>query len=99
MKVISANHLHGGHVVFWSKQENWVTSIFEAEVFESGNAFDEAFAKAGLSEKGDIVGVYELDVRLEGTKPVPLKIRERIRVDGPSVPYGEGVVLNRFYAA
>lgn len=100
MKVITANHLTGGHVVFFATGGGWSKDIVDASVFSDADSLATALVLSGRDEAvGHVIGVYELDVTLEGGVPVPTKLRERIRVDGPTVAYGAEMRLEGFYAA
>lgn len=100
MKAITANHLTGGHAVFYSGENGWSRDIVGAELFSDKEALVAALALAAKDEKsGDIIGAYEIDVNVEDGRPVPVKLRERLRVEGPSVAYGAEMKLEGFYAA
>ncbi|WP_444461856.1 DUF2849 domain-containing protein [Rhodobacter capsulatus] len=83
-KVVSANDLRAGHVVYFSAAETWVRDIAEAEVLT-----DEAEAQLRLlSAMGHTtvaVGVYLVDVTQGPAGPVPVALREQFRAKGPSI--------------
>jgi hypothetical protein len=89
-KVITANRLIDGLVVFIAEGPSWVTDIVKAAVFEDGAKLDEAMA-FGAAEVAarKIVDPYTIDIIIEDGRPVPERLRERIRAIGPSVDYGE----------
>lgn len=89
-KVITANRLIDGLVVFVADGPVWVTDINDATVFEDGPRLDEAMA-FGAAEVAarKIVDPYTIDIVIEDGRPVPERLRERIRAIGPSVDYGE----------
>ena len=85
MKVITANRLRDGRVVFLSSKGAWVLPIAQAEVFGDKDALEEALASAQHSIADNrIVDPYDVDVRVENGIPVPLRLRERIRTHGPT---------------
>ena len=88
-KVVTANRLIDGLVVFIADGPRWVTNIGEAKIFADGPKLDEAMA-FGAAEVAarNIVDPYTIDVFVQGGKPVPERLRERIRAIGPSVDYG-----------
>lgn len=79
-KVITANTLVDGDVVYLSETDAWVRDIKQAEVIE-----DEAHAQLRLLEAEaralEVVGVYLAEVTAQGT---PTHFREAFRATGPS---------------
>lgn len=79
-KVITANDLIEGDVVYLSETDAWVRDIAEAEILS-----DEAHAQLRLLEAEaraqEVVGVYLADVSDTGT---PTHFREAFRARGPS---------------
>jgi hypothetical protein len=89
-KVITANRLIDGLVVFIADGPGWVTDIAEATVFEDGPKLDDAMAFGAVEVAArKIVDPYTVDITIENGRPVPERLRERIRAIGPSVDYGE----------
>lgn len=90
MKIITANRLDDGSVVFLSA-EGWVTDITRSAVLNAPDAIEAGFATAARStEEHEIVGVEAIDVSVDENRgPVPVRLRERIRAFGPTVHYGE----------
>lgn len=100
MKAITANHFKGGHVLFFSVDNGWSGTIADASLFMNDDGFKAALELAFKDEhEGGVVGVYDLDVNMVDGAPVPVKTRERIRVDGPTTAYGSRMKLEGFYAA
>lgn len=84
--VFTANRLRDGRVVWLAgAADAWVDSIAEARVFPP----EEAATGLALAQAGEraqqVVGTYGVEVALQAGRPVPLKFRERLRVQGPSV--------------
>ncbi|WP_043363250.1 DUF2849 domain-containing protein [Belnapia sp. F-4-1] len=81
--VFTANRLRDGRVVWFGTEGLWRDSIAEIAPF----APDAAEAGLALARQGErdqnVVGVYAVEVDPAG--PIPLKFRERLRVQGPSV--------------
>lgn len=90
LKVITANRLIDGLVIFIGSGHKWVENIAEAEVFEDGPELDIALAVGAEDVKArKLVDPYSVDVTIEDGKPVPSRLRELIRARGPTVDYGE----------
>ncbi|GAA0779348.1 DUF2849 domain-containing protein [Roseibium denhamense] len=85
MKVITANRLLNGDVVWLGAGKTWVERITLAEVFDGTDAVADALAVGAAAEKNqEVVGVYEMDVAVEDGVIVPVRLRERIRAAGPT---------------
>ncbi len=82
MKVLTANSLTTGEVVFWSRGR-WVVGFSDGERFE-----DEAVAGAALAaaeaQPTVVVAPYLIDVQEFAGHWAPLSYRERIRALGPT---------------
>ena len=100
MQAITANHLTGGHVLFFAVDGGWSEDITDAALYSDADSLDVAMALAAKDEEaGQIVSVYEIDIIHEDGAPVPSKLRERIRAEGPTIPYGAEMKFESFYAA
>ena len=82
-KVVTANRLREGDVVYLTAQDTWTPHHHVAEVIE-----DEAHAQMRLlyasAQKLVIVGAYLADARRGPNGPEPLHFREAFRTRGPS---------------
>ena len=82
-KVVTANALLEGDVVYLTDGDVWARDLAQAEVIE-----DEAHADLrlldGSSQPDVVVGVYLMDVAVEGGTPRPTHFREDFRTTGPS---------------
>lgn len=82
-KIVTANALLEGDVVYLTAEDLWSRNLSEAEVIE-----DEAHAQIRLldaqAQKSQIVGAYLADVHAAGTGPKPAHFREDFRAVGPS---------------
>jgi hypothetical protein len=82
-KVVTANLLREGDVVYLTADDRWVARHEEAELIE-----DEAHAAIRLIDaerQGDlVVGPYLADAAAGPTGPVPVHFREKFRTTGPS---------------
>lgn len=83
--VYTANRLDDGRVVFLGPGNDWVEGL-EAAAVCRGDAIETCLAAAQASERRqEVVGVYAVDIADEAPAIRPLKQRERIRAQGPTV--------------
>ena len=89
-KVITANDLRSGRVVFVDGEGGWTVDIAGARVLEDGPDLDGAVAFARAETEAQVVlDAYPIDVVVTEGVPVPVRLRERIRAErGPTVVYG-----------
>jgi hypothetical protein len=92
-KVVTANHLVEGDVVYLTESDDWTRQLSEAEVIT-----DEAHAQLrqlqAEAETETIVGVYLADVAPGPNGPEPTHFREAFRRTGPSnYPHGKQAEL------
>lgn len=82
-KVITANALLAGDVVYLTDNDNWSPHLSEAELLT-----DEAHAQLRLVEASarhaEVVGVYLADMTPGRDGPQPTHFREEFRRTGPS---------------
>ena len=88
-KVVTANALIEGDVVYLTADDRWSRDHAEAELIE-----DEAHAQLRLihatRQSAAIVGVYLADARPGPGGPEPVHFREAFRTRGPSnLPHGK----------
>jgi hypothetical protein len=97
-KAITANLLSDGRVVFLDEAGGWVLNLDAARLVADGLELDAATAYAKAQHDARIVvEPYPIDVDIIDGKPVAVRLRERIRAEGPTVQYGEAefASLNR----
>ena len=82
-KVVTANRLLEGDVVYLTATDQWAPHHHKAELIE-----DEAHGQMRLlfaiSQKSSIVGAYLADARMGPNGPEPVHFREAFRTRGPS---------------
>ena len=82
-KIVTANALLEGDVVYLTADDRWTRKLTEAELIE-----DEAHAQIRLldaeMQPDQVIGVYLADVRRAGTGLHPSHHREEFRATGPS---------------
>ena len=82
-KVVTANALLEGDVVYLTENDTWSRKLQDAEVLT-----DEADAQVRMIDASarvrEVVGVYLADVRQTPDGPAPTHFRETFRTRGPS---------------
>jgi hypothetical protein len=84
--VLTANRLHDGIVVYLAAAGRWVESIAAAAVARSpdeSRALEEQGARDSASNL--VVEPYLAEVAEAGGRLFPARMRERVRLEGPSV--------------
>lgn len=86
MRMIIANRLNDGLVVFLTADGGWSVDIGEGLVITDAADEERLLAAARADEdRCRIVEPALIDVTLEGRSPRPVAIREAIRAFGPTV--------------
>ena len=86
-RVVTANELRSGAVVYLTGDGRWVEAIGDASVAPAADDLKrlEMLAQAAV-EKTEVTAVYAMDVRLADGRPEPISVREKIRAArAPSV--------------
>ena len=82
-KVVTANALRDGGVIYLTAEDSWSADLARAEVLT-----DEAHAQLRLIEasrrSAEAVGVYLTDIRQTAQGPEPVHFRDLVRLHGPS---------------
>jgi sulfite reductase (NADPH) hemoprotein beta-component len=85
LRVVTANRLTDGVIVWLDARNSWVEEVAEAAIVE-GEALETALQFAAAEEKRRIVvGAYPVIVTRSSEGPLPMSVRERIRAVGPTV--------------
>ena len=85
-KVVTANRLGDGVVVYLAAGGAWLEWVAEARVAQAEEEAAELLAFAESPEQGIVVvGPYLMDVAAENGVPCPISNREVIRARGPTV--------------
>ncbi len=82
MKVLTANDLKSGEVVFWNGGR-WVVRFHDGEHFDGDEAAAPALAAAEAQPKV-VVAPYLIDVEQVDGHWFPIAFRERLRALGPT---------------
>jgi hypothetical protein len=84
--VITGNSMQDGDVVWRDASGVWTPEIADAAVYATEQSLADALDAARREEAaGQIIGVYEVAIDTVGARPVPLRLRERIRAGGPTI--------------
>jgi hypothetical protein len=84
MEIITANSLGGGRVVFQTPA-GWSRDIAGAELLFSQEAVAAALARAAADAAANlVVDPYAIEVKHGPNGLTPLRLRERIRAEGPT---------------
>lgn len=91
-RVITANRLHDGAVIWLGPDAKWVEQVDGAEPCADDEAVEARLAAAReLESAGRIIDAYAVEVVIEevdhGTRLVPVRLREKIRANGPTVAF------------
>ncbi|KCV82836.1 hypothetical protein ATO10_04482 [Actibacterium atlanticum] len=82
-KVVTANDLLLGDVVWQTADNSWTRNISEAEYLDDEDTANARLSQAE-SQQSVIVGAYLADAKLGDNGPEPTHFREEFRVSGPS---------------
>jgi hypothetical protein len=86
MRMIIANRLHDGLVVFLTADGGWSVDIADGAVISDSAEEERLLAQAKHDEdRCKIIDPNLIDVTVDGEKPRPVAIREAIRAFGPTV--------------
>ncbi len=84
--VLTANRLEDGIVVYLAPDGRWVESIAAAAVARSAEAARALQAQGARdAARNLVVEPYLAEVVETGSRLVPARMRERVRVEGPSI--------------
>jgi hypothetical protein len=88
-KAIIANRLDDGRTVFLDEAGGWTLDLAAARFVTDGPELEEANARARAELDAQVVvDPYPIDIVEVDGRPVPARVRERIRAEGPTIAYG-----------
>lgn len=88
-KVVTANDLLCGDVVYLSSDDSWVRRHQDAELLWDATQAATRLAQAE-QQHARIVGAYLAEAHAQSGGPVPVHFREKFRARGPSnLPHGK----------
>ena len=84
MEIITANRLGDGRVVFQTAF-GWSLHVDKAEILDTKEAVEAALRRgADDAAANRVVDVYAIAVKRQGDSLLPVRLRERIRAEGPT---------------
>jgi hypothetical protein len=87
-KLVTGNRLRDGVPVYFAGAGTWSPAVSDAVLVEPGAAED-LLAEAQRGENPlPAVGAALIEAVREGSRVVPVTLREKIRAFGPTVPHG-----------
>jgi hypothetical protein len=95
-KVLTANRLSDGAVVFWTADREWSSDYRESCLVPDSDISEAEEAGREAEQNRIVVGAYLIDAEAgDDGEIVFKKFRERIRAGGPTVLYGEPAVQGK----
>ena len=89
-KIVTANRLSDGTVVYLAPGGKWTARISGSDVARDAAAVARLSRTAELAvQMQRIVGPYVVDIEDPDGEGRPVRLRERIRSRGPTIPMGE----------
>ncbi len=85
-QIVTANNLATGEVVFYATAHGWTNRFHKAQILNNLTEAEALLAQAQIDETNNlVVGAYLIDVTIDNNRPVPVSLREKLRVNGPSI--------------
>ena len=89
LKILTANRLSDGASVWFSEDGAWRTDLGAVQIARDSDAvaaLEQAAAQAVAANF--VIDASLMDVQEQEGRLYPLRLRERIRLQGPSIDYG-----------
>ena len=87
-KIVTANTLATGHVVFLAADGNWVTALAQAATYADADAAEQGLALGRRDqERGLIVDAFITDKGPDKDGRPAMTLRDTIRAFGPTIRY------------
>lgn len=87
-EILTANELESGATVYLTADGIWQMDIDKARLFEADDADARDAVLAAAQASGRLVGLEAEKVTRVDGRIVAQRLRERIRAEGPTSPYG-----------
>ena len=86
--VISANELMSGAVVYLNNRKRWSACIAHACTFHDLETAQQIVGERQIIDSDAVVGIEPVAVEIKpGQQTVPLRLRDRLRLNGPSIAF------------
>ena len=83
-KILTANYLLSGKVVYLNSEKKWIENSVNADVFDNQEDADDSL-KFAETQINKLQSAYLIDVVLtSGGTPIPISNQELIRATGPT---------------
>ena len=87
-KIVTANTLAVGHVVFLAADGRWVETVADAATYDDANAAEQGLATARADqERGLIIDAFVTDKGPDKDGRPAMTLRDTIRAFGPTIRY------------
>jgi len=86
MQILTANELLSGATVYLDPNGDWVEELASARVFAGDETEALEAALAAAKATGRLLSLETETVTVEGGIIHPVRLRERIRAEGPTAP-------------
>lgn len=84
--IITANRLTDGRVVYLAPGDSWDPSAERAKLLKTEAQRDGALARAEEDERSNhVIAPEAVGAETHSGAPVPVRLRERIRAEGPTI--------------
>lgn len=91
--IIIANRLDDGRVVYFTGKQ-WTPSVTLAHQSLDRDLTEKFLEKArNHSEANHLLGIESIPLSDEGSGNVAFKLRDRIRIEGPTIKFGKSIKL------
>lgn len=97
MLVLTANRLVDGDVVYLGHQNIWVDELKDAQTFENAEAASAEHIGQRAEQELKVIGAYMIEV-VDDNGLKAIKLRERIRANGPTHRHDVGKQADRQHA-
>ncbi len=88
LKIINANRLSDGSVVYMNAGHQWVGNLDQAVAFVTPEALDAGLQAAAQDAKANrVVDVFAFDAEHKDGSLRAVTLRDRIRAGGPTIDY------------
>lgn len=89
-KIMTANRLRDGLVVYLGEHQSWTPAIAASQPAQDDDGYQALQSVADTAvANGEVIEAYLIDVDVDGGENRPARLREAIRATGPTVAAGD----------